>query len=158
MNLSKAHSLLAILDKVEAKPQRCQPDIIWQQAEGYKIKDLSGKSYIDFTSGVLITNAGHNCEAINQAIIEWLACGIHSSYLFPNLAKIKLLQTLEGIIPPYYKVALLNTGAEAAEAAIKAARLWCQKNKKGSKGIILSYLNSFHGRRMGAQLVAVLQL
>lgn len=138
------------LNQLEARGMRTQHDVVWQKAAGHTITDIDGKEYIDFTSGVMIANAGFDCEPIKQAIIDALQAGILTSYMFPNQIKANLLQALAECIPENYKIALFSTGAETTEAAIKIARTWSAKHKPHSKNIIVSYDNAFHGRTLGA--------
>ncbi len=127
------------------------PNLCWENARGCYVTDLHGQEYLDFTSGVMITNVGHGHPKIIDAIINQLKKPLLTSYLFPTQIKNEFLEALCTIIPTDYRVALLNTGSEAIELSIKLARLWCKKNKPEAKGLIISYYNSFHGRTLGSQ-------
>lgn len=153
-NISNSkHKLLSILNQYEPSAMRCQPDIIWKSADNYWVTDINDKRYIDFTSGVMITNAGHGTPLIKKALMEWLETGINTSYLFPNAAKASFLQELAYFIPENYQTALYSTGAEAIEAAIKIAFYWAKLKRNITSPKIISFENAFHGRTLGAQLI-----
>lgn len=152
MSLTEA-AVLEILNKYEPRGMRTQADIVWESGFGSTIIDINGKHYIDFSSGVMIANAGYHCEPIELAIIESVKKGLLTSYLFPNSPKAQLLKELAECIPDQYKIALFSTGAETTEAAIKIARLWGKKHKPHARNMIASFHNAFHGRTMGALCV-----
>lgn len=145
-------NIIETLNQYEATGMRSQPDIIWTKANDCIITDDNDKEYIDFSSGVMITNSGHNNQKIKDAIMKQLDSGIFTTYMFPNSAKADLLKSLSKVIPQSHKVALYSTGTEVTEAALKITQLWDKKNKPNSKNLIISYVNSFHGRTLGAQL------
>ncbi|MBW1714173.1 MAG: aminotransferase class III-fold pyridoxal phosphate-dependent enzyme, partial [Deltaproteobacteria bacterium] len=109
--------------------------------------------WLDWSSGVLVTNTGHGPAEIKAAIIEAAEKGVLFSYTFPTLARSLVAEKLIQMTPPNLdKVYLLSTGAEAIEAAIKASRGWGQTIAQDKVGII-SFSGAFHGRTMGAQMV-----
>ncbi len=137
---------------VEPVSMRGQAPIIWDRAEGFSIYDAYGNMWLDFSSGVLITNAGHGRKEIADAIIEQASKPVLTSYCFPNEPRIKLAQKLASLAPEGLdKVFLLSTGAESTECALKLMRTHGRKVGGDDKSIIVSFLNSFHGRTMGAQ-------
>ena len=146
---------LRILDKLRENEPRSmsgQPPIIWDRAEGFHVYDRYGNKWIDFSSGVLVTNAGHASPEVRAAICKTAARSLLFSYCFPNEPRAELVERLAALAPdPLSKVFLLTTGAEAVENAIKLARAyWHQKDS--SKSIIVSFENAFHGRTLGAQM------
>lgn len=146
--------VLSILNKYEARGISFLPQVIWDKAYGNTVVDKDGKEYIDFSSGVMITNTGHANEYIKKAIVNHMEThGFLTSYMFPCDAKAKFLQHFSAYIPKEYKVALFSTGSESADMAIKLSRLWNSKYKPGSKSLIISFTNSFHGRTLGAQTI-----
>ncbi len=137
---------------VEPVSMRGQAPIIWDKAEGFNVYDAYGNMWLDFSSGVLITNAGHGRKEIADAIIEQASKPVLTSYCFPNEPRIKLAQKLASLAPEGLdKVFLLSTGAEGTECALKLMRTYGRKVGGDDKSIIVSFLNSFHGRTMGAQ-------
>ena len=144
--------LLAQLDRIEPQAMHGQPPVIWARANGFIVEDPFGNKFIDFTSGVLLSNCGHNHPRVNKAIAEQLDRGLLASYIFPTQERVLLLEALLRHAPIGLDQALLfSTGAEAVEAALKLAK---QQSKKVSstKSIVISFEGSFHGRTLGAQL------
>ena len=138
----------------EAEPQsmRGQPPIIWDRAEGINVFDAYGNKWLDFSSGVLIANAGHGHKKIVEAIIQAVSKPLLTSYCFANEPRVKLAQKLVSLAPkPINKVFLLSTGAEGTECALKLMRTYGRKTGGDKKSVIVSFLDSFHGRTMGAQ-------
>ena len=143
---------LKILRKFEARSMRGQPPIIWDRAEGINVFDAFGNKWLDFSSGVLITNAGHSHPDIVKAIIEQVSKPLLTTYCFANQPRIDLVQKLVSIAPKgLEKVFLLSTGAEATECALKLMRTYGRKVRSEAKNIIISFTDSFHGRTMGSQ-------
>ncbi len=150
--MNRTKELLAILHEYEPAAIRFLPDIIWAKADGYYVTDTDGVTRIDFSSGALIANSGHNCKEIIDAIKAELDTGIYTTYLFPNKPRCELLKTLAPLIPSGYQTALLNTGAEAVESSLKIARIYAHKILK-NKGIVVSFKNSYHGRMLGTTAI-----
>jgi len=138
--------------RYEARSMRGQPPLIWDRAEGFSVYDACGNQWLDFSSGVLIANAGHGRREIADAIIEQASRPLLTSYCFTNEPRIKLTQKLVSIAPEGLdKVFLLSTGAESVECALKLMRTYGRKIGGDTKNVIVSYLNAFHGRTLGAQ-------
>src|ERR1043165_3000975 len=119
----RSSDYIAILEKHEPAAVRFVENIVWASADNFRITDVDGVTRLDFSSGAMITNSGHNNAAIIQAIERQLHTGIYSTYLFPNLQRCSLHQTLARIIPNGYQALFLSTGSEAVETAIKVARI-----------------------------------
>jgi 4-aminobutyrate aminotransferase / (S)-3-amino-2-methylpropionate transaminase / 5-aminovalerate transaminase len=129
-----------------------QAPVIWDRAEGIHVYDAYGNMWLDFSSGVLVTNAGHGCKKIANAIIEQASKPLLTSYCFPNEPRVKLVQKLVSLAPEgLNKVFLLSTGGESTECALKLMRTYGRKKGGDDKSVIVSFENSFHGRTMGAQ-------
>src|SRR5437016_2275070 len=58
-----------------------QPPVVWDRAEGVNVYDRAGNKWLDFSSGVLVTNAGHARKEIVDAIIEQTRHGLLHSYI-----------------------------------------------------------------------------
>jgi len=143
---------LKILRNFEARSMRGQPPVIWDRAEGFNVFDAFGNKWLDFSSGVLITNAGHSHPAIVKAIIEQASKPLLTTYCFANQPRIDLVQKLVSIAPKgLEKVFLLSTGAESTECALKLMRTYGKKVRSDAKNVIVSFTDSFHGRTMGSQ-------
>ncbi|MBC8470557.1 MAG: aspartate aminotransferase family protein [Planctomycetes bacterium] len=138
----------------EAEPlsMRGQPPVIWDRAEGVNVYDAYGNMWLDFSSGVLVTNAGHGAKKIADAIISQASKPLLTTYCFPNQPRIRLTQKLVSLAPERLnKVFILSTGAESTECALKLMRTYGRKNGTNDKSIIVSFENAFHGRTLGAQ-------
>lgn len=153
--------VLKVLERCEPRSMRGQPPIVWDRAEGVQVWDRHGNMWLDFSSGVLVTNAGHGIAAVREAIHDQVASGLLHNYCFPSEERAALVEYLVRLAPPGHdwKVFLLTTGAETTENAIKLARCWglrregAPKPGAGRKIGIVTFTNSFHGRTLGAQQI-----
>ena len=129
-----------------------QPPILWHRAEGAQVWDGFGNCWIDWSSGVLITNAGHGHRRIREAIQRQAERCLLTNYCFPNEERALLVERLAQVLPAELnKVFLLTTGSEAVECAIKLCRAWGVKAGGPSKNVIVSFEKAFHGRTLGSQ-------
>ncbi|HOL71645.1 MAG TPA: aspartate aminotransferase family protein [Bryobacteraceae bacterium] len=143
--------LLEKLARYEPRSMRGQPPVIWDRAEGFQVYDPYGNCWIDWSSGVLITNAGHGRAEIASAVAE-AAGRLLTNYCFPSEIRARLVERLASLLPePLSKVFLLTTGSEAVECAIKLCRTHGVRHGGRSKHVIVSYDKAFHGRTLGAQ-------
>ncbi|MGV0816071.1 aspartate aminotransferase family protein [Mycolicibacterium boenickei] len=145
---SAAH-YISLLQKHEASAVRFLENVVWESADGYYVRDVDGNTYIDFSSGAMITNSGHNNQAIIAAVVEQLRSGIYSTYLFPNKPRALLHEVLSTISPAGYQSILLNTGSEGIETALKIARIHATKTLR-NRGLVVSFQNSFHGKTLAS--------
>ncbi|MCD6377929.1 MAG: aspartate aminotransferase family protein [Planctomycetes bacterium] len=145
--------LLKRLRELEPRSMGGQPPVIWHHGEGFTISDAYGNTWIDFSSGVLVTSSGHGREEIVKAITDMAKQRLYHAYCFPTEIRLRWVEKLTSILPaPLKRVFLLTTGSEATECCIKLARTWGMKVGGKEKNIIVSFDNAFHGRTMGAQL------
>jgi 4-aminobutyrate aminotransferase/(S)-3-amino-2-methylpropionate transaminase len=129
-----------------------QPPVVWDHAEGFQVYDKWGNCWIDWSSGVLITNAGHGRKQIIDAIVRQAQSKLLTNYCFPSEIRAELTQRLVDLLPaPMKKVFLLTTGSETVECAIKLSRAHGLKHHGREKNVIVSYEKAFHGRTMGSQ-------
>jgi len=140
------------LRQIEPISMRGQPPLVWDRAEDIFVYDKHGNKWLDWSCGVLVTNAGHGPAEIRQAIIDQVNSGLLHNYCFPSEERAELVEHLANLAPEgLKKVFLLTTGSEATECAIKLARAHGIK-KGGKKKIgIVGYERGFHGRTLGAQ-------
>ena len=144
--------ILERLARYEPVAMRGQPPILWDRAEGFQVWDAYGNCWVDWSSGVLITNAGHGRAPIAEAVARQAAKRLLTSYCFPSEIRAQLVERLATLLPdPLKKVFLLTTGSEAVECAIKLCRTYGVKLGGRAKHIIVSYDKAFHGRTLGAQ-------
>ena len=146
---------LATLEKLrqfEPQSMRGQPPIVWDRAENIFVFDKYGNRWLDWSSGVLVANAGHGVKEIRDAIIAQTQSGLLHNYVFPSEERAALVEYLASLAPEgLKKIFLLTTGSEATECAIKLARSHGIKvGGKGKIGIV-GYERGFHGRTLGSQ-------
>ncbi|MCB1141717.1 MAG: aspartate aminotransferase family protein [Leptospiraceae bacterium] len=123
-------------------------EISFEYGVGEYLFDSEGKQYLDFQSGIAVTNLGHSEADIIAALQEQADKLFHTSNLFYSKEQAELAETLIAHSFPG-KVFFCNSGTEANEAAFKLARK--HSVKKGiSNPIILALKGSFHGRSTGA--------
>ena len=146
---------LATLEKLrqfEPQSMRGQPPIVWDRAEDIFVFDKYGNRWLDWSSGVLVANAGHGAPEIRDAIIAQVNSGLLHNYVFPSEERATLVEYLAGLAPEgLKKIFLLTTGSEAIECAIKLARSHGLKVGGKKKIGIVGYERGFHGRTLGAQ-------
>lgn len=110
-------------------------------AHGNYLTDTTGKTYLDFSSGIGVTNLGYHPH-VNQALTEQVGKILHQPNLYDNQLQEDVASLLIG--DKDYLAFFCNSGAEANEAAIKIAR------KASGKQEIITFQNSFHGRTFGS--------
>ncbi|MBW7995758.1 MAG: aspartate aminotransferase family protein [Candidatus Glassbacteria bacterium] len=146
---------LPVIDKLrkyEPISMSGQPLVLWNKGEGATVCDSWGNRWIDWSSGVLITNAGHNNPRIRQAIIDQAESGLLTSYCFPNNPRARLAELLVEITPKELtKAFILTTGSETVECCLKLMRTNGLRKHGKDKITIVSFTNAFHGRTLGAQ-------
>lgn len=147
---------LPVLEKLhrnEIRAMQGQPPVVWDRAEGFQVYDRWGNMWLDWSSGVLITNAGHGRREIIDAIARQAQHGLLTNYCFPSEIRAELAEKLVSLLPPPLdKVFILTTGSETVEFAIKIARMHGLKTGGRGKNVIVSYEKAFHGRTLGSQL------
>jgi 4-aminobutyrate aminotransferase/diaminobutyrate-pyruvate transaminase/4-aminobutyrate aminotransferase/(S)-3-amino-2-methylpropionate transaminase len=144
--------VLQTLAEYEPLAMRGQPPIVWDHASGFQVFDAYGNCWIDWSSGVLITNAGHGRREIVDAIAAQADTQLLTNYCFPSGIRARLVEKLACILPePLKKIFLLTTGSEAVECAIKLCRTHGLCTAGPEKNVIVSFHNAFHGRTLGAQ-------
>lgn len=145
--------LLKQLRKHEPRSMGGQPLVVWDHASGIQVHDRWGNKWLDWSSGVLVTNSGHNHPRIARAMVEKIEHGLVHNYCFPTAERAELTGMLADSAPEEMdKVFLLTTGSEAAECAIKLARTHGIKAGGTDKIVIVTFENAFHGRTLGAQM------
>ena len=132
-----------------------QPLIVWDHTEdGYKVCDPYGNKFIDFSSGVMITNAGHGNSEIIDAIKATLDKPLLCAYLHPTKERVEAAKAICSVSPiPDSKAFMLSAGTEAVEAAVKVARTYGKMKGGPAKKVIVSFEGAFHGRTLASQMV-----
>ncbi len=145
--------MLEDLRRAEPVSMQGQPIVVWDHAEGFQVFDKWGNKWIDFSSGVLVANAGHGRREIIDAIVATAQRGLLTHYCFPGEPRRNLSSLLVQIAPKELnKAFILSTGAETTECAVKLAKQYGQ-SISSDKNIVVSFEGAFHGRTMGAQLI-----
>lgn len=144
--------VLERLAQFEPVAMRGQPPIVWDHAEGFQVWDAWGNCWIDWSSGVLITSAGHGRKEIADAIAAQAASRLLTNYCFPSEIRARLVERLAEALPePLKKIFLLTTGSETVECAIKLCRTYGVRQGGRSKHVVVSFEKAFHGRTLGSQ-------
>jgi 4-aminobutyrate aminotransferase/diaminobutyrate-pyruvate transaminase/4-aminobutyrate aminotransferase/(S)-3-amino-2-methylpropionate transaminase len=144
--------ILQRLREYEPVAMQGQPPVVWDRAEGFQVYDAWGNQWIDWSSGVLIANAGHGRREIAEAIARQASAKLLTNYCFPSEIRSRLVEKLAGLLPePLKKIFLLTTGSETVECAIKLCRSYGLKAGGRGKHVIVSYDKAFHGRTLGSQ-------
>ncbi len=139
------------LAKIEPRSMAGFSPVVWEKAEGFQVWDAYGNKWIDFTSAILVANAGHSHPTIAKGIREQLDRRLWHHYCNPSELRLRTIAGIAEILPPYLsKIFLLTTGSEAVECAIKLMRIHGRRIAP-EKFHILSFSSSFHGRTMGSQ-------
>ncbi len=147
-------SIFESLSESEPISMMGQPPIIWDKAIGFQIFDKWGNKWLDWSSGVLIANAGHGREEIINGLKEVIQNHLLATYVFVHEKRVELTQMLQAISPDpaNYSVFILSTGSEATENCIKLAKTYAFEKYGPQKKYFVSFKNAFHGRTLGAQL------
>ncbi len=128
-----------IMSKLFQNYKRAQIEFV--QAEGNYLVDQQGQRYLDFSSGIGVTNLGFHPEVVH-ALQQQAAHIWHTPNLYHNQLQEEVAEKLIG--DKDYVALFCNSGTEANEAAIKLAR------KATGKQSIITFKQSFHGRTYGA--------
>jgi acetylornithine/N-succinyldiaminopimelate aminotransferase len=117
------------------------------KGEGSRVWDDQGKEYLDFISGIAVTNLGHAPARVKEALVKQLDELWHVSNLFriPNQEEAGKLLTDNSCGDAVF---FCNSGAEANEAAIKLARRYQQLVQNNGRFEIITFEQSFHGRTL----------
>ncbi|MEN8138917.1 MAG: aspartate aminotransferase family protein [Bacteroidota bacterium] len=140
--------------KSEPRSMQGQPPVVWHKAKDFTIEDKWGNRWIDWSSGVLITNAGHGRDKIKDALKEAVDNDLLSTYVFMHEKRALLTEALAGKSPDSenYRVFLLSSGSEATENCIKLAKTYAMEKHGPQKKYFVTFTDAFHGRTMGSQL------
>ena len=145
--MSSSTEELHAFDKDHYLPTFGRYPLAFREGKGSRLFDVEGKEYIDALAGIAVNNVGHAHPKIVKAISEQASKLIHISNFYlsePQVNLTRKLVELSGLDRVFFG----NSGAEAAEGAIKIARKYASKNGRG--GTIITMKNAFHGRTMAA--------
>ena len=123
--------------------------IVLDKGDGVYLYDYTGKKYLDFVSGIAVFALGYHNESYNNALKEQIDKLIHTSNYYYNVPAIEAAKKLKAV-SGMDRVFFTNSGAEAIEGAIKAARKYAYLKDGTTDHEIIAMEHSFHGRTMGA--------
>jgi 4-aminobutyrate aminotransferase/(S)-3-amino-2-methylpropionate transaminase len=143
----KGAELMEKWHRFEADVVGCQAPVVWQSAKGCLVNDVDGNVFIDWTSGVLVTNVGH-CHPHLVKATQRASEDLLNNYECANTYRIEAAERLAKALPkPLEKCFFLSTGSEAIEGALRLMKRYTGKYE------ILSFEGGFHGRTPGAASV-----
>jgi acetylornithine aminotransferase len=134
------------LDKKYVLPTYARVDIEFVSGENARLKDVNGKEYIDFTSGIGVVSVGHANARVNEAITKQLSNITHISNLYNIAPQAKAAQKVVEASGYDMQCFFGNSGAEANEGAIKIARKYGERDGEVKRYKIITLEHSFHGR------------
>lgn len=140
----KSKQMLEEWHRYEADVTGYQAKIVWNKAKGCIVTDVDGNEYIDWTSGVLVTNVGHCHPRMVEAVQESVTKLINN-YESPTPYRIEAAKALMETMPEHFgKCFFLSTGSEATEAAMRLMK------RRTDKYEVIAFEGAFHGRTAGA--------
>jgi 4-aminobutyrate aminotransferase-like enzyme len=140
----RSRELLARWAHVEAQCSGYQAKVAWDHASGVVVTDVDGNTFIDWTSGVLVTNVGH-CHPDLVKAVQAVAAKLLNNYECLHPWRVEAAEKLVSVLPPHLdKCFFLSTGSEVVEGALRI-----MKRKTGNFEII-SFYGGFHGRTYAA--------
>ena len=123
--------------------------VVLDHGDGVYLYDMDGKRYLDFVAGIAVFALGYNNREYNDALKAQIDKVIHTSnyyYNVPAIEAAKCIKKASGMD----RVFFTNSGAEAVEGALKAARKYAYLKDGRTDHEIIAMNHSFHGRTFGA--------
>lgn len=123
--------------------------VVFEKGEGVYLTDVEDKEYLDFGAGIAVFALGYHYKDYDETLKTQIDQLIHTSNYFYN---VPLMEAGEALIKAsgLSKVFFTNSGTEAIEGAIKAARKYAWNKDGCTDHEIIAMKHSFHGRSMGA--------
>ncbi len=123
--------------------------IVLDKGEGVYLYDLDGKKYLDFVSGIAVFALGYHYKDYDDALKSQIDKLLHTSNYYYNVPAIEAAKKIKEV-SGMDRVFFTNSGAEAVEGAIKAARKYAYLRDGKTDHEIIAMNHSFHGRTFGA--------
>lgn len=123
--------------------------VVLDKGDGVYLYDIEGKRYLDFCAGIAVFALGYNNQKYNDALKAQIDKLIHTSNYYYNVPAIRAAEKMKKV-SGMDRVFFTNSGAEAVEGAIKAARKYAYLKDGKTDHEIIAMEHSFHGRTMGA--------
>ncbi|MGE4504010.1 MAG: aspartate aminotransferase family protein [Desulfovibrionaceae bacterium] len=141
------------LDRYESTAMHGQMPVVWDRASDFQVFDAWGNCWIDFTSTIFVTNAGHANPRILRAMRQVADKPLLHTYTYASRERADYLEYLIANTPRQFEKAFfLSAGTEATECALKLMRergALCDTRKKG----VVCFEGNWHGRTLGAQMM-----
>lgn len=129
----------------------CEMPVKWKEAKNFYVFDDKGNRWIDMTSGIFVTNAGHSNPYINEAMKNQIDSDLTFAYQYNTDIRNEFVEKLLEISPSHFdKVVLLNSGSEVTDAAYRLIKTW---GKKNNKKYIVVFTGNYHGHVLGSDLI-----
>lgn len=115
------------------------------RADNARVWDVEGREYLDFAGGIAVVNTGHRHPRLLEAVRAQMECYTHTCFhVLGYEGYVALAERLNALVPGDFvkKTALLNTGAEAVENAVKIARAYT------GRSAVIAFGGGFHGRTL----------
>ena len=123
--------------------------IVLDKGDGVYLYDIDGKKYLDFVSGIAVFALGYNNKEYNDALKNQIDKLLHTSNYYYNVPAIEAAKKIKEV-SGMDRVFFTNSGAEAVEGALKAARKYAFLKDGKNDHEIIAMNHSFHGRTFGA--------
>ncbi|MCC6094538.1 MAG: aspartate aminotransferase family protein [Eubacterium sp.] len=123
--------------------------VVFERGSGVHLYDTDQKEYLDFAAGIAVFGLGYGNAEYNAALKDQVDKIIHTSNLYYN---VPLAEAARKVVEScgMSRVFFTNSGTEAIEGAIKAARKYAWLKDRGTDHEIIAMRHSFHGRSLGA--------
>ncbi|MCC6682042.1 MAG: aspartate aminotransferase family protein [Phycisphaeraceae bacterium] len=140
----RSRQLIERWHKAEADTTGFQAPVVWDSGKGVIVTDVDGNRYIDWTSGVLVTNIGHSHPKLIAAV-QHAVTKLINNYECPTEARVLAAESLVAHLPDHLdKCFFLTTGSEAVESCLRIMK------RKTSRFETIGFYGGFHGRTSGA--------
>ncbi|MBQ6416927.1 MAG: aspartate aminotransferase family protein [Butyrivibrio sp.] len=123
--------------------------IVLEKGDGVYLYDIDGKKYLDFVAGIAVFALGYNNKEYNDTLKAQIDKVLHTSNYYYNVPAIEAAKKLKEV-SKMDRVFFTNSGAEAVEGALKAARKYAFLKDGKTDHEIIAMNHSFHGRTFGA--------
>ena len=123
--------------------------VVFDRGEGVHLYDVDGREYLDFAAGIAVQSLGYNNQEYTQALKDQIDKLTHISNLYYTAP---MMEAAEKVVKAsgMSRVFFTNSGTEAIEGALKAARKYAYEKYGEERYEIVAMNHSFHGRSIGA--------
>ena len=123
--------------------------LVLDHGDGMYLYDTDGKKYLDFAAGIAVMAFGYNNQEYNDALKAQIDKLLHTSNLYYSVPTATAAQALKQV-SGMDRIFFTNSGAEAIEGALKAAKKYAYTRDGHGGHEIIAMNHSFHGRTIGA--------